>query len=349
MRASKSFMTMIMLILLAVSPAAMAGHAGGNGGDYIRATFLRMGGAVMSYLRETQEGQDLVRVNALDLVALDGALSIDIVEVVDGLLLDNGGSAVDAIGVPGKIRLSSLRWVDHLAADRDVYFLVLHEMLRAIAVNDDNYVISKAINPFPQGRRIITRINSLFPLLGGAALTDIFDPSAIQLAGDGCPRGLAGTFIDFDSERNDLTLTFNRYDIHLGAGDPSSGRKACSIVIPYKSRPGTRLKIMQMDLSAKAELAAGAQAAISADVAIGSNLGQPKTASIVATVPEQGRLLVRTGGVFETGCDGQAGIISVHSATSARITGVEASMLSADRLTLSFVVESCSAPSAMRW
>ena len=46
--------------------------------------------------------------NKLDVAALEQTLSISVLEVADGLLVDNGGSIVDAIGEPGKIKLSGL-------------------------------------------------------------------------------------------------------------------------------------------------------------------------------------------------------------------------------------------------
>ncbi len=336
---------LVLLVLLGslapMSTPMFAGHSIGNGGDHIRATFIRLGTAVVSYLRDTSEGAVIVSTNALSLDALEQTLDIAVIEVFEGLLTDNGGSAVDAIGEPGKIRLSSNRWMSHFEGNRDVYFLVFHEMLRAASVNDDNYVISKRLLPFPQGRRIITRTTSQYPILGNASLESVFDPAAIRLVGTGCPAGISGTFLDFDTERNILDLTFNRYDIHVGASDPLSGRKTCSVVIPYRVRPGTRLRIVQMDFSATVELATGAQAAISADVAFGSAAGRNKTSSVTASSPLQGRLLVRQGNVYESSCASQTGLISIRSAASVTSGGAEGSIASPDRISLSFDVEPC--------
>jgi Domain of unknown function (DUF4360) len=330
-------------LLAPVTSVTVAGHGMGNGGDHIRATFIRMGNSVVSYLRETTEGAAIVSDHGLSLAALDQTLTIDVISVFEGLLTDNGGSAVDAIGVPGKISLSSTRWMNHFEANRDVYFLVFHEMLRAAAVNDDNYVISKKLSPFPQGRRIITRTTTLYPLLGSALLSDVFDPAAIRLIGTGCPTGIAGTFLDFDTERNILDITFNRYDIHVGAEDPTAGRKACSVVIPYNVPAGSRLKVVQMDFSANVELATGAQAAISADIAFGAQQATPKTSSVTATAPLQGRLLVRQSGVYESSCSAQSGLISLHSAATASSSSGAGSIAAPDRISLSFDVEPCTA------
>lgn len=334
----------LLVLGLQISSTVFAGHFGNNGGDHVRATFLRMGAVVSTYLKETVEGQALVARHNLDVAALDQTLSVYVIEVVDGLLLDNGGSVVDAIGVPGKIQLSGLKWMDHFEAERDVYFLVFHEMLRASAVNDDNYVISKAIQPFPQSRRIVTRTTSIYPLLGDSSVSSAIDPGSMRLIGPGCPTGLAGTFIDFDSERNQLDITFNRFDLAVGASLPTAARKACSLIIPYKPVRGMRLKVTQMDFTAKAELEGGTKAAIKADIVSGS--AQTKDASIDALTSTRGRLLTRFGSVFESDCNGTGGLLHVVTAASIQAptpsqNQVRPSVLNADRLSLSFVMERC--------
>ena len=62
-------------------------------------------------------------------------------------LIDNTGSLVDAIGVPGKIKLSTDRWLTFLREGRDIRLLVLHEALRLSGINDDNYLISRTMLP----------------------------------------------------------------------------------------------------------------------------------------------------------------------------------------------------------
>jgi hypothetical protein len=62
-------------------------------------------------------------------------------------LIDNTGSLVDAIGVPGKIILSTDRWLTFLREGRDVRLLVFHEALRLAGINDDNYRVSRTMLP----------------------------------------------------------------------------------------------------------------------------------------------------------------------------------------------------------
>ncbi len=57
-------------------------------------------------------------------------------------LIDNTGSLVDAIGVPGSVTLSFERWSNFIKEGRDVRLLVLHEVLRMAQIDDDNYVVS---------------------------------------------------------------------------------------------------------------------------------------------------------------------------------------------------------------
>jgi hypothetical protein len=346
MKTQLKILTILGLLFAQISSMVLAGHAGNNGGDHVRATFLRMGQAVISYLRETNEGQQIVASHQLDLLALEGVLNINTLEVVDGLLLDNGGSIVDATGEPGKIKLSSIKWMDHFESDRDVYFLVFHEMLRGVGVNDDNYIISKSINPFPQSRRIITRTTSRYPLLGVASLVGVVDPNAIRLEGEGCPAGLAGTYIEFDAERNTLDLTFSRYTLAAGSSLPTAARKACSIVIPYKPTNGSRLKVTQLDFSAKAELQAGAKAAINAAITSGSTI--TKSSSFNAQNAIQGKLMTRFGNVYESDCMGTPGLLSIRTAAALQVDARTApqfkpSLLTADRLSVSIMIERCTA------
>src|SRR5690606_31034096 len=138
-RSTKVIATLAIMLIatMFVRPApALSGHRLGNGGDHVRATFLRMGQATLSYLQETDSGAAIVAAHDLDLAALEETLSIDVIEAVDGILIDNGGSVVDAIGEPGKIKLTSDRWLEHFEGERDVYFLVFHEMLRAVGIDD---------------------------------------------------------------------------------------------------------------------------------------------------------------------------------------------------------------------
>jgi hypothetical protein len=69
------------------------------------------------------------------------------INATENELIDNTGSLVDAIGIPGKVTLSTQRWLSFMREGRDVRLLVLHELLRMAGVNDDNYVVSRKILP----------------------------------------------------------------------------------------------------------------------------------------------------------------------------------------------------------
>lgn len=149
MTARKSkFCLLSALLYCLLGPAAFAGDKTGNGGDHIRANYLRMGESVLDFLKGTREGQALKDKHGLSLERLNNSLLAEKISVVEGTLLDSQGSIVDATGEPGKILLDKASWKEHIDRKRDVHYLVFHEMLRENGVNDDDYRISKALNPF---------------------------------------------------------------------------------------------------------------------------------------------------------------------------------------------------------
>ena len=324
--------------------ASFAGHGVGNGGDHIRATFMQMGDSVLDYLQETAEGQKIVSDNNLRIIDLKAVLDINIIDVQEGILIDNTGSAVDAIGVKDKITLSKDRWNEHFENDRDVYFLVFHEMLRAVQVNDDNYIISKAISPFPAARRIVTRIASIYPLLGDTSLDKLIAIDRMTLDGDGCPRLLAGTFADFDLEKNVLNVALQRYDLALS--DTSSARKSCTIILPVNPPAGKKLTVTQIDFSAKTILSAGTSAAIASDVMYASSLIPAFTKSFTATEDTQGRLLARSHQAVSSNCKGNGELLKIRTAATIQksqlyVQPIAVNRLIADGIGISFAVESC--------
>ncbi len=331
------------LTVLSMAQTAYAGHGVGNGGDHVRASFMLMGDAINTYLQETEEGRKLLNLNGLQINDLQATLDINVIDVQDGVLIDNRGSVVDAIGIPGKITLSKDRWINHLENNRDVYFLVFHEMLRAIGVNDDNYIISKSVSPFPATRKIVTRVASIYPLLGEIPLSSMINIDKIQLEGDGCPRQLAGTFANFDLEKNILNVAFQRYDLNLTIS--SSDRKSCTIAIPVNPPVGKKLTVTQVDFSAKGILSAKTNASISSDATYGSSLIAPFSKTFVAANNTQGRLLARSQLAVSSNCKGSGELLKIRTATSLlRVTGGIATVnrLIADGINISFIVENCS-------
>jgi hypothetical protein len=120
---------------------------GGNGGDYIRMKFIEVGNFVLkNYKSGLKKIETLVTVNQLK-----ETLDIRVIKLSDERLIDNGGSLVDAIGMPGKIILfqgnkeEGSGWYGIFKKSDLVEKLVLHEMLRAAGINDDNYIHSSKV------------------------------------------------------------------------------------------------------------------------------------------------------------------------------------------------------------
>jgi hypothetical protein len=325
---------------------ATGGHRHGNGGDHVRASFMKLGEAAMTYLEETEEGLALIRTHNLNLTQLRELNTIDVISVSDGILIDNNGSKVEAIGEPGRIILSGDAWMEHFEKERDVYYLVLHELLRAASINDDDYIISGAINPFPVSRKVRTRLTSVYPLLGDESLEDIVDPSQIGLAGTGCPRAQEGTLFEFDTERNVLDISFRKYAL-LSAGSQAINRKACAIVIPVSSRPGKRIVITQIDLTGKLQMPAGASENASARLSLEAFL--PGSSAPIASRRilsngelQMGRILVRKTEAVRSPC-GESTLLRVNTSAHLINSAEVPAVLDTDRLTISLGIEDCQA------
>lgn len=87
----------------------LLGHKVGNGGDYLRGQFILIGEQVLQHI----EKSDLANDSRLNLNDLKDTLDINKIAVVNDLLIDNTGSVVDAIGIPGLILLQSDSWNEH--------------------------------------------------------------------------------------------------------------------------------------------------------------------------------------------------------------------------------------------
>lgn len=328
--------------LIILSAKGYAGHGVGNGGDYIRASFMSMGWAAIQYLDETEEGAALKQLHQLDSADLLRTLDINVIEVQDRILIDNNGSVVDALGSKDKIILSKDNWADHFENGRDVYFLVFHEMLRALEINDDNYTISKSIAPFPNSRKIVTRLAAIFPIIGQTPLDQILGIDQILVEGSGCSSKVDGSLTDIDLERNILTLSPRRFDISLR--DNLAGQKSCTIVVPYKAPSGKRLVVSQLDFSAKVLMTDSARASIATDAVFGGTSMGAKSKSYVSSGTTQGRLFLRTNTAVASRCDGTSGLLKIRAVGSLQkpvdATG-HLNQLIGDAVAVSFVVEDC--------
>ncbi len=139
----------LMTALIALSAPGKDGTGTSNGGDQVRASYIKGGKVVIEALKTTTVGQKTAKSFNLDLSALDATLDINKIKVVKGPLTDATGSIVDAIGVPGKVKLDEEKWTAFFSSGKDIYYLIFHEMLRSASYNDDNYRISSAMNPLP--------------------------------------------------------------------------------------------------------------------------------------------------------------------------------------------------------
>ncbi len=300
--------------ILAWPGALLAGHREGNGGDSIRASFLNVGDSVIAYLRETAAGVDLSLKRNLNVEELAAQLSIDVVKVVDDPLQDNGGSLVDALGKPGEILLNQNRWYQLFESQQDVAYLVFHELLRAVGVNDDNYVISRALAPFPVERQVITRSAPAVPLINEQSLEGVIDLSNAAVSGSGCPQRFVGTFVEFDSERNALNVLTDRFRVEAG-GAKSVAYQTCDIALPFKVPAGFRLVLTQVDLSGVTRLAADGRTRLAFEAYLAGQSGTVFEQQIKGAT--SGSFLLRENRVLTSGCGG-AGVLRLH--TSARLT-----------------------------
>ncbi len=290
---------------------AGAGHREGNGGDYIRATYMRMGHAVIQHLKTTPEGKALVQAHHLSVDDLTDQLSIAVIKVSDTPLADNGESQVDALGEPGKITLYHGAWFEHFERDRDVYFLVLHEMLRAAGVDDDDYVISGRVRPFPEDGKIATSIGSSIPLIAEDDVERYIDISQPAVNGSGCPSGY-GALADFDAAHNVLGLRISELSVsdYSGASLPER-RENCILSLQTRQLPpGKRLVVTQIDAMGDVELPPHSTFTMTAEAYLGGSVSQSgiQTKTVAAgAVPVNGRTLLRASGNMLTTECGSAG------------------------------------------
>lgn len=337
---------LLLGIELSLGLSAAAGNFVGNGGDHIRANYLLMGQAVLSHLTDTVEGNQIVDQSHLDLNLLKETLDISKVTVTLDDLRDNTGSIVEAIGVPGKVTLNQEAWAKHFELETDVYYLVFHEMLRSAAVNDDNYVISKAICPFPQGRRVDTRITPTVPLIEDDLLSGIFNLKSVSVGGSGCSSNLGSLRLDFDQEKNILEIRPSQFRVDLSSGHFSE-QKSCQLAIPVNLPKGKRLVISQLDLSGKIDLRVGATAKLNFEAFLAGSSAPVKTKIFQPKDSLKGRFLMRRTEVLKSRC-GLSDILRLNSSLSSQITSAQpTSQTQADQsvevqaLSLFLSVESC--------
>lgn len=331
------------ILIFCLSLQSFGGNFTGNGGDHVRGVFLKLGQAIISYLKETEEGKQLLEKNNLNIQEIEKILSIETIITVDELLTDNTGSSVDALGEKGKIKLQKSRWTEHFEKQRDIYYLVFHELLRALAVDDDNYVISKSLLPFPKSRLIETRINPIFPLINSERIDQAFDIEKILLNGTGCPSNQLGTHVDFDNESNQLSIAFDEYSLEAKPLDNrSADRKACSLSLPIKLKSGTRLVVTQVDMTSTLDIEASTEVRFGAEIFFSGKENLPLQKSVSSLEQKQrGRSLLRENLVLKSEC-GFSGIFRTNSFASIKTENlIKRSWAEVSHFKMSFKLESC--------
>lgn len=326
-----------------LSLQSFAGNFTGNGGDHVRGVFLKLGQAVVDYLKETQEGKQLLEKNHLNIKDIEKNLSIEIISTVDELLTDNRGSSVDALGTKGKITLQKSRWTDHFEKERDVYYLVFHELLRALEVNDDNYVISKVLLPFPKSRMLNTRINPIFPLLDSERLDRVFDVDKILITGTGCPLSQLGTHVDFDKESNQLNISFDEYNLEVKSNlNQTNDRKSCNLSIPAKLPPRTRLVVTQVDMMSTIDLPNSSALSFGAEVFFAGEKNTPFQKTVRGLAKRQrGRSLLRENLVLKSNCNFSGVFRTNSSAWLSSNNAKDNSSAEISNFRMSFKLETC--------
>lgn len=302
---------------------ATSGNREGNGGDYVRPTFMRMGRAVLKYLRVSPTGREIVRQHNLRLDDLEATLTIERVKLrKKGELVDNGDSKVDAIGdkLSRLIRLDNTEWLEHFDKNRDVYFMVFHEMLRASdGPNDDDYIVSNKILPFPEEYKIVTSLREDEPLVHWESLSTVIAPEKVVVEGSGCPIGQGlSAFVEFDRENNIVEITPLNYRVQT-MGAILDQRAACNFIIPISPGPNQQVVVTQIDVVSSVFLMNGAVYRTKVESYIQGTIGETRHSGVVAdATPTVGKSLMRVSDILATPC-AKATSLNLH--TSASVAG----------------------------
>jgi hypothetical protein len=306
----------ILVLSLMFTTTAMARPGGGadiGGGDTVRAIFLNAGDAVITYLTENADGQKLVAEQGLKIENLQKSLDVKVIKVVDDALVDRTGSLVEALGQPGEITLNKISWAQHLERETDIYFLVFHEMLRENGINDDNYVISKALLRFPENLKLKKVLITNKELVDSDRLSDVIQKDKIKFGGPGCPSTSLKTFTRFDSASNQFEIYPNEMATVVGSNSRVFDRTSCQLAIPYKAKAGKKILITQIDLVGDLDLEKLKAVKVSFDsFTVGGKVNsQVKDINSGSENLSQG-FLFRENLTTETACGGE-GILRLNS------------------------------------
>ncbi|MBT3984500.1 MAG: DUF4360 domain-containing protein [Bacteriovoracaceae bacterium] len=284
------------IVFTIISPA-YSGHRVGNGGDLIRANFIATGNQVVKFL--LAQKPSFLEEMGLSEDSLQQVLDYQQLEVSELPLIDNSGSLVDALGVPGKITLNKSAWIGHFENLRDIYFLVFHEMLRSLGVDDDNYKISNALLPFPDDFKIDTRFNTDIPLDDHQKLKNILETDNVILAGPGCKKSKGRSFFDIDWNKNILRVTLK--DMSAKQSARTYQRVGCYMALPIKGIAGKKLTIGMVDIYSRNTLAHNDSSKLFMSI---YTVSSKPSLKITKTIKTQGpsRTLTRSPISFVSGC-----------------------------------------------
>lgn len=331
--------TTLIFSVLMLAQSAFS-HRVGNGGDHVRATYIQMGEAVLEYLNQTQEGQGLLADNGLSPARLQQTLDIEKIVVTDNQLIDNSGSVAEAIGAPDQVVLNKEAWFSHFEKLTDVYYLVFHEMLRSAGVNDDNYVISKYLYPFPAARKVASKVTPVVPLIAEDNLSQIFDIAKIAVNGSGCPVDLAGTKISVDEENNTLSISTRLYKTD-SKGSRLIIRKNCALAIPVKLPAKKRIVISQIDIRGKVSLQVKSQTQVAFEAFLAGKTNSQKIKTIKpSNKPIDGRFQMRRTEVLKSTCGGQD-ILRLNSSLLTNAQGTKPESASINDTVVYLNIEDC--------
>lgn len=290
-----------------VDKDGMLDHKVGNGGDYLRGQFIALGQQIILFLEETEAGQNLVTSRQLNVDALKSSLDINKLTVVQDLLIDNSGSVVDAIGVPDLVILNADSWMDHFERERNIYYLVFHEMLRSAAVNDDNYVISQPLMSFPAALKVRTQLIPSLPLLDEDNLSNIITRGSLQTGGTGCPNNGSRLFTDMNLSQNTLDLTFYDYVTKLNS-NAAIDRKACSLTLPITLPKNKKLVVSLIDVQGQIDSSIAGSKSLGRVTfeAFLAGTSQPSQVKPIALAQGKKSFLMRKTNLLSSTCGGQS-------------------------------------------
>ncbi|MGE3608748.1 MAG: hypothetical protein AB7I27_04095 [Bacteriovoracaceae bacterium] len=143
--------SLILLLIISLNLPAHSfdgGSGAGNGGDNPRLEFFKIGNNIIDYYKT---GFSKIKDILPNPEELRKYLNINVVHTSVDLLYDNKNNPVAAIGEPNSITLyigdeaQNINWANILKDRRVAETMVLHEMLRASGINDDNFIYSNQV------------------------------------------------------------------------------------------------------------------------------------------------------------------------------------------------------------